>query len=424
MQEWKKILDSVQIDNNFSKCDILEQIKENLNKKHPEIYQEWERNSFDINHLFNITYGYNIELNLMTYKTSLLYSAFSDIEKHQDLIEALLNKGATLNGKDIDGRTLLHLAVIERNVWKIKDLIEKGADVSVQDNDGNTPLHLAARGGYESIVNLLLDKGADVNKKTYNGYTSLHWAVEKDHKDVVKHLIEKGADVNVQDNDGRTPLHLAAIYSHRLTGICSHKKVVTILSEKGANVDEKEANGWTPLHLAVDNKNGDEAKLLIAHEAKLKGSNAQKPEYLKNHGDNYLKKEMSECWNKCLKEIEKMEEEKIDGSITFYNTLTSKNDKPAFHVRRISKALNKGNYRSKFPIYANEIDSQYKKLTERLNSLDEGSNNLRQVFPIDGKESSSVLPNEICEKIVEYLDNIEIENLNKAVRELKRYSIF
>ncbi|MFP3028126.1 MAG: hypothetical protein ACEY3L_18460 [Wolbachia sp.] len=54
LQEWQKILDSVQIDNDLSKYDILEAIKEKLKKKHEDVYQEWKRNNFNINHLFNI----------------------------------------------------------------------------------------------------------------------------------------------------------------------------------------------------------------------------------------------------------------------------------------------------------------------------------------------------------------------------------
>jgi len=44
-------------------------------------------------------------------------------------------------------------------------LIEKGADVNARDIDGNTPLHWAANFGNVESINLLLKAGADVKKQ-------------------------------------------------------------------------------------------------------------------------------------------------------------------------------------------------------------------------------------------------------------------
>lgn len=75
-----------------------------------------------------------------------------------------------------------------------------------------------------------------------------------------------------------------------------------------------------------------------------------------------------------------------------------------------------GDKHKKFPIYANEIENQCQKLWERLELIGEGSNNLCKVFPSSITESDKELPKELSERVVELLSNIDIKNLNEAVR--------
>lgn len=56
-------------------------------------------------------------------------------------------------------------------------LIDRGADVEVKTNDGRTLLHIAALAGNEKIIRLLMDIGADIKARNNNGVTLLHWAV-------------------------------------------------------------------------------------------------------------------------------------------------------------------------------------------------------------------------------------------------------
>lgn len=95
-------------------------------------------------------------------------------------VEALklhLSDGADPNVTDPKfGVTALSWAALEGKEEIAELLIEAGADIGAKNLDGATPLHAAAFMGQLEIVKLLLDYGADVAAKTLNGETPLDTA--------------------------------------------------------------------------------------------------------------------------------------------------------------------------------------------------------------------------------------------------------
>jgi ankyrin repeat protein len=71
------------------------------------------------------------------------------------------------------GRTVLHWAASRRHEPEVKLLLEKGADVEVKGLDGWTALYRAASNRHEAVVKLLLEK-VDVDVKDSNGQTVLY----------------------------------------------------------------------------------------------------------------------------------------------------------------------------------------------------------------------------------------------------------
>ena len=69
-----------------------------------------------------------------------------------------------------------------------KRLLEKGASADMQDQDGRTALHWAAENGHEAVVRTLLEKGASADIQDQSGRTALHRAAQNRHEAVIKIL--------------------------------------------------------------------------------------------------------------------------------------------------------------------------------------------------------------------------------------------
>ncbi|MEM2790511.1 MAG: ankyrin repeat domain-containing protein, partial [Thermofilaceae archaeon] len=57
----------------------------------------------------------------------------------------------------------LHKAVFRGHLEVARFLVENGADVNARNIDGMTPLHLAVFRGHLEVARFLVEKGADVN---------------------------------------------------------------------------------------------------------------------------------------------------------------------------------------------------------------------------------------------------------------------
>ncbi len=78
-----------------------------------------------------------------------------------DIVKFFVTKGFDINAYDgVEGNTLLHKAVMEKNEKMIRALIENKADLNAKNNDGKTALDLAFEHRYIDIINLLYSKEA------------------------------------------------------------------------------------------------------------------------------------------------------------------------------------------------------------------------------------------------------------------------
>ena len=171
------------------------------------------------------------------------------------------NRMDSLNFKDENGNTPLHIATENNNIKLVLYLLKLQADVNVQNNNGFTPLHIATNQNNKAIIHLLLNYGAHINQDNDTGSDVLWLATNNRNIDIVKLFLKHGANVNSTDICGNSPLLLASIYGS--------KPIVKLLLKYGANVNQSNILGITPLLSAVQQNNTEMVKLLINRGADI-----------------------------------------------------------------------------------------------------------------------------------------------------------
>ena len=134
----------------------------------------------------------------------------------------------------------------EQEMKRIRDLSADPGTINSRDKQGNTPLHLAVLNKYLPLLDWLKDHGADPNSKGLYGDTPLHLAIISDPTSdgrVIRRLLLMGADVNSRTIDGYTPLHIAAI--------SGKAGFVQFLLDKRANRDLRNKRNLTPAEEAI-----------------------------------------------------------------------------------------------------------------------------------------------------------------------------
>ncbi|KAL4918729.1 ankyrin repeat-containing domain protein [Aspergillus aurantiobrunneus] len=159
-----------------------------------------------------------------------------DYTASADIVQLLIQSGASVHSVDIRGRTALHLAAARGNTLVIKALLEAGCDVN-QRAKGVSPILIASEKKQYKAVELLIEKGANVNDQDGVGRSSLIWAADHSSPALVQLLISKGADLNHTNMFGKAALLLASENGSM--------DVVKLLVDAGCDVRIKDNLGKT-----------------------------------------------------------------------------------------------------------------------------------------------------------------------------------
>jgi ankyrin repeat protein len=117
----------------------------------------------------------------------------------------MIDHGLDINAKDIQGKTPLHLAVMnELNI--VKCLVEAGCDVNVIDNEGKSVLHYAVYAhDAEAIIAYLVANRCNRDIADEDGMTAVHHAAFKAPHCIANLITAR--NVNSIDETGKSALH-------------------------------------------------------------------------------------------------------------------------------------------------------------------------------------------------------------------------
>jgi ankyrin repeat protein len=114
----------------------------------------------------------------------------------------------SLNAKNKEGYTALHLAIRLGFEEMVIVLLDAGADTDILANDDNTPVMLAVRYIYPRILDRLLCYGANANGRVGNyddGVSPLHVAAAGSNDECMRILLQHRPLIDIK-YEGRTPL--------------------------------------------------------------------------------------------------------------------------------------------------------------------------------------------------------------------------
>lgn len=191
-----------------------------------------------------------------------------------------------------DGQTPLHIACAWAMLSVVQTLLEHHADINAQDGEGRTPLHIAIINQHEVITNLLIEqqqldlklrdkygqnafatamstknnKAATIilgrephaaEKYDPKGRTFLHIAILKNDFESVLFLLSVHVNVHsrVQDSSKFTPLHLAVQVGSEM--------IVRNLLLAGANINDLTIQNQSALHIAAAHDHHQLCQILI-----------------------------------------------------------------------------------------------------------------------------------------------------------------
>ncbi len=173
---------------------------------------------------------------------------FFDAARDGDIAEltyCLDTKKFSMGSKNIDGDTVLHLAVKYGQLEALKFLASRSPGFDQHDKVGRSPLMLAMEKDKPVFALALIALGAPPNTHDLNYVYPLHKAAGAGETDIVKALLAAGADVNVRTKDTEdTPLHFA------ITG--GRRGIAELLVAARARIDIAGKDGKTAAQLAKD----------------------------------------------------------------------------------------------------------------------------------------------------------------------------
>ena len=149
-----------------------------------------------------------------------LRSSKSDAGCGEQIVERLLNAGASVKARATDGVSCVIIAIRRGASTACVDLcLRHGASTAdLHDkkgrNEGYTAAHYAAKAGRADLLRVLWARKVPMDTHDREFVTPLHLAALNGRLEAVKQLLSFGLDTHIEDSQHRTPLDLAREQGH------------------------------------------------------------------------------------------------------------------------------------------------------------------------------------------------------------------
>jgi ankyrin repeat protein len=193
-------------------------------------------------------------------------------EKNFELVEKLVEKGASLEVDVEPGVPFLMAAVRSGDVALIDYLLGKGVKVDYRSAQPTTALALAAEKGDVTLMKRLITAGADSNTRGVSGKSLLIEAVKDGSREEFELLLASKADPNAKTRDGNGGEMTALSYAIG-NGDAAMQEA---LLKAGATAEVAGIGGDPLLYEAVSAGDHDLTKRLLAQGAKCEVLSAEK----------------------------------------------------------------------------------------------------------------------------------------------------
>ncbi|TQW11915.1 Ankyrin repeat-containing domain protein [Cordyceps javanica] len=208
------------------------------------------------------------------------------------LVQGLLDQGASIDGRNENRDTPMHVAIQANQVAVAALLAAAGADCEGAHSSAKLPpLFQAAAAGQTGMARMLLDHGCDPLQAPQYGTPYFYDVVERGSVDGARLLLERGCDAETANSSGRKVIvaavrrdsvpmvELLIAHGAKVHGVCDssggsllgatkNADMVRALLDAGADADARGGSGSYVLADAVTERNLPVAYLLLSRGAR------------------------------------------------------------------------------------------------------------------------------------------------------------
>lgn len=335
--------------------------------------------------------------------------------KNAKIAKFLVKNGAQMEALNAEKKTPLQKACDNKFEEIVEVLLQEGASLKMKFHQRRSALHYVVGINNSRIMKLFLDQGLDPNVKDFREETPLIYGSKSSAKglslDVIELLVEYGADIDAGDVNGVTALHIAAGFYNL--------KIVKYLLKLGANVNICTKNELTPLDrilikfrgCKITRKNTAFKTLecLCAHTALSVNMG------VKNVNFNMIKGQsvVDEFYQQCEQQIDLLKQDKVcsSSSISYFDLLNVQIEKLILFLRNedLMEALISKKYWD-IPIYGDLLKDRIKKGKMRKDLIAGNTILLKQI-------TKRQLPYFVNDMIFNCLSLKDLRNFEEAFRE-------